>query len=134
MMRYLLDTNICIYIAHRKMPDVIAAFRKLDHGDAGISVVTHAELLWGAEKSHAPKAARSVVKDFVEHVPVLPIHEDVSPYYGELRNYLQRKGTPIGANDLWIAAHALAENLILVTNNEREFKRIPKLKVENWTK
>jgi tRNA(fMet)-specific endonuclease VapC len=134
MMRYLLDTNICIYIAHRKLPDIIAAFRKLDHGDAGISVITHAELLLGAEKSQSPKTALSVVKDFVEHVPVLPIDEDVSPYYGELRNYLQRKGTPIGANDLWIAAHALAENLTLVTNNEREFKRVPKLKIENWTK
>ena len=130
----MLDTNICIYISHRKMPDVMAIFQKLDHGDAGISVITHAELLWGAEKSYAPKAARNVINAFTEHIPVLPIHEDVSPCYAELRNYLQRKGTPIGSNDLWIAAHALAENLTLVTNNEREFKRVPKLKIANWTK
>jgi tRNA(fMet)-specific endonuclease VapC len=134
MMRYMLDTNICIYICHRKMPDVVATFEKLDRGDAGISVITHAEMLWGAEKSHAPQAARNVISEFIDHIPVLPIHEDVSPCYAELRTYLQRKGTPIGSNDLWIAAHALAENLILITNNEREFKRIPKLKIENWTK
>ena len=133
-MRYMLDTNICIYICHRKMPDVVSTFQKLNHGDAGISVITHAELLWGAEKSNAPKLARSVISDFIEHIPVLPTQEDVSPCYAELRAYLQRKGTPIGNNDLWIASHALAENLILVTNNEREFKRIPKLKIENWTK
>ncbi len=134
MMRYLLDTNICIYMAHRKMPGVIAAFQKLSPGDAGISVVTHAELLWGAAKSNAPIAARAIVRNFVEHVPVMPIDEDVSPYYGELRKYLQEKGTPIGTNDLWIGAHALTLGITLVTNNEREFKRIPKLKVENWTK
>jgi tRNA(fMet)-specific endonuclease VapC len=134
MMRYMLDTNICIYICHRKMPDVVTTFQKLDHGDAGISVITHAEMLWGAEKSNAPQAARNVINEFIDYIPVLPIHEDVSPCYAELRTYLQRKGTPIGSNDLWIAAHALAENLTLVTNNEREFKRIPKLKIENWTK
>jgi tRNA(fMet)-specific endonuclease VapC len=133
-MRYMLDTNICIYICHRKLPEVIAEFRNLNQGDAGISVITHAELLWGAEKSNAARAAVGIVKEFVKHVPILPMHEDVSPWYAEVRGHLQRKGTPIGNNDLWIASHALAENLTLVTNNEREFKRVPKLKIENWTK
>ncbi len=134
MMRYMLDTNICIYISHRKAPQVVEAFRNMSHGDAGISVVTHAELLYGAEKSHSPIVARALIKEFVRHTPVVPIDENVSPIYAELRTFLQKKGMPIGANDLWIAAHALAENLILVTNNEREFKRVPKLKIENWTK
>ncbi len=134
MMQYMLDTNICIYISQKNLPQPVATFRSLRQGEVGISVVTYAELLWGAEKSHSAVAARRLVADFIERAPVLPIGEDAGPICAEVRAYLARKGTPIGANDLWIAAHALAENLVLVTNNEREFKRVPGLKIENWTK
>ena len=134
MMEFMLDTNICIYIAHRKAPIVVSRFAELAHGDACISLVTYAELCWGAYNSNAKAAALAKLDEFIAGAPVLPMRENVGPVYGEIRHYLKRKGTPIGNNDLWIAAHALAENLTIITNNDREFKRIPKLKVENWTK
>ncbi len=130
----MLDTDICIYIANGRMLQAKARFEKLTHGDAVISLVTYAELCWGANNSNAPAASLRKIEKFIHFAPVLPMQENVGRVYGELRAYLQHKGTPIGNNDLWIASHALAENIILVTNNEREFKRIPKLKVENWTK
>jgi tRNA(fMet)-specific endonuclease VapC len=130
----MLDTNICIYIAHRHDANLAKRLATLKPGAACISVVSYAELCWGASKSADPAKAHAVVNEFTRHVPVMPLLEDVGAAYGEIRFYLQRKGLLIGNNDLWIAAHALAEGLTLVTNNEREFARIPKLKVENWTK
>ena len=130
--RYLLDTNICIYIQRQKPAGVLARFEKLKPGDAAISVITWGELLYGAEKSQHRKRALQLLEEFKTFVPVLPMPELAGNHYGIIRAVLESKGKPIGNNDLWIAAHAKAESLALVTNNEREFQRVPGLKVQNW--
>ena len=130
--RYLLDTNICIYIQRQKPEQVLARFQKLKPGDAAISVITWGELLYGAEKSRLRKKALQLLEEFKTFVPVLPMPENAGKTYGAIRASLESKGTPIGNNDLWIAAHAKGATLTIVTNNEREFKRIPGLRVQNW--
>jgi tRNA(fMet)-specific endonuclease VapC len=130
--RFLLDTNICIYIQREKPVKVLARFRKLDPGDAAISVITWGELLYGAEKSTQRKKAMELLAEFKTFVPVLPIPETAGNAYGTIRASLESQGRPIGNNDLWIAAHAKAAGLTIVTNNEREFRRIAGLKVQNW--
>ena len=132
-MRYLLDTDICIFIARRNPTRVIDRFDRLPAGDVGISVISYGELWFGAEKSNQPKDALEVLSDLLEGVRVIPLDEQVSAVYGKMRLYLERKGQQIGNNDLWIAAHCLQLGLTLVTNNEREFSRIPNLAIENWT-
>jgi tRNA(fMet)-specific endonuclease VapC len=131
---YLLDTNICIYIHHERPAQVITRFRQLRSTDAVISVVTYGELLFGARKSSRQSEALKIIDEFATSVAVLPLPLQAAAIYGHLRAGLEAKGQMIGGNDLWIASHAKAEGLILVTNNEREFKRIPGLKVENWVK
>lgn len=131
-LQYLLDTNICIYIAKNKPPEVLAHFQLLEVGQVGVSVITHGELVYGARKSKQPQLALSHLQRLVELIPVIPITEAVGDYYGQLRSTLEKAGTPIGNNDLWIAAHALNLNITLVTNNTREFERILHLKLENW--
>jgi tRNA(fMet)-specific endonuclease VapC len=130
--RYLLDTNICIYIQRRKPNEVLVRFQKLKPGDAAISVVTWGELLYGAEKSRQRKMALQLLEEFQTFIPVLSMPENAGKTYGEIRATLESSGTPIGNNDLWIAAHAKAAGLTVVTNNEREFQRVPGLKVQNW--
>jgi tRNA(fMet)-specific endonuclease VapC len=130
--RYLLDTNICIYIRREQPPGVLTRFRRLRPGDAAISVVTWGALLFGAERSEQRERALGAFHDFVSQVPVLPMSEDVGAAYGAIRADLAGRGTPIGNNDLWIAAHAYSERLTLVTNNEREFRRVKGLRVQNW--
>ncbi len=130
--RYLLDTNICIYIQRQKPDKVLVRFQKLKPGDAAISVITWGELLYGAEKSHQRKRALQLLEEFKTFVPVLPMPENAGKTYGAIRAKLESKGRPIGNNDLWIAAHAIASTLTIVTNNEREFQRVPGLKVQNW--
>lgn len=130
--RYLLDTNICVYIQRERPANVLARFRKLDSGDAAISVITWGELLYGAEKSTQRKKALELLAEFKTFVPVLPIPETAGDAYGTIRASLESQGRPIGNNDLWIAAHAKAAGLTIVTNNEREFRRIAGLKVQNW--
>ncbi len=130
--RYLLDTNICIYIQRRKPNEVLDRFQKLKPGDAAISVVTWGELLYGAEKSRQRKMAFLLLEEFQTFIPVLSMPENAGKTYGEIRATLESRGTPIGNNDLWIAAHAKAADLTVVTNNEREFQRVPGLRVQNW--
>ncbi|MBW1802288.1 MAG: type II toxin-antitoxin system VapC family toxin [Deltaproteobacteria bacterium] len=130
--RYLLDTNICIYIQRQKPGEVLERFEKLKPGDAAISVITWGELLYGAEKSRQRKKALQLLEEFKTLIPVLPMPENTGKTYGAIRASLESKGGPIGNNDLWIAAHAKAEGLTIVTNNEREFQRVPGLKVQNW--
>lgn len=130
--RYLLDTNICIYIQRQKPGEVLARFQKLKPGDAAISVITWGELLYGAEKSQQRKKALYLLEEFKTFVPVLPIPENAGKTYGIIRASLESQGKPIGNNDLWIAAHAKAASLMIVTNNEREFQRILGLRVQNW--
>ena len=130
--RFLLDTNICIYIHRRRPGKVLARFQKLEPGDAAISVITWGELLYGAEKSKQRKKALEILAEFKTFVPVLPIPESAGNTYGIIRASLESMGQPIGNNDLCIAAHAKAAGLTIVTNNEREFRRIAGLKVQNW--
>ena len=131
---YLLDTNICIYIHHRRPAQVIDRFRRIKSGDAVISVVTYGELLFGAQKSQRQAEALQIIEEFASTVGVMPIPVQAATVYGDLRAKLEAKGEVIGGNDLWIASHAVAEGLTLVTNNEREFKRVPGLNLENWVK
>ena len=130
--RYLLDTNICICIQRKKPEEVLARFQKLNHGDAAISVITWGEMLYGAEKSRQRKKALQLLEEFKTFIPVLPIPENAGKTYGAIRASLESRGKLIGNNDLWIAAHAKAASLIVVTNNEQEFQRVPGLKVQNW--
>jgi len=134
MTRYLLDTNICIYIRQKRPQAVLKRFEKLTVGDAAISAITYGELVYGAERSPAMhrEAYRKLLAELVEFLPVLPMPKDAGDAYGTLRESLERNGQVIGNNDLWIAAHAKAEGLTLVTNDEREFKRVHGLKTENW--
>jgi len=129
---YMFDTNICIYIQRQRPEKVLARFQRIRPGDAAISVITWGELVYGAEKSKQRKKALQLLAEFKSLVPVLPIPESTGDTYGAIRALLESKGTPIVNNDLWIAAHAKAAALTLVTNNEREFQRVPGLKIQKW--
>lgn len=131
-LRYLLDTNICIYIAKQKPESVLHKFEQLSVGEVGMSTITYGELLFGAQKSHHPKKSLSIIEELTSLIPPLPLSTETGIYYGEVRSYLEKHGKPIGNNDLWIAAHALDLKLIIVTNNMKEFSKVPHLKVENW--
>ncbi len=130
--RYLLDTHICIYIRQHKPLEVLRRFEKLRPGEAAISVVTAGELLYGAEKSAHRIASLELLRELFLVLPPLPLPETAATAYGAIRSDLERRGEMIGNNDLWIAAHAVAERLVLVTNNEKEFSRVRNLKVQNW--
>lgn len=132
MPRYLLDTNICIYIKNHRPTEVLARFSKLPPGKVAMSAITYGELCFGAEKSSKSKESRQILEHLIALIPVLPLDDAVSVHYGKVRHHLQSSGKPIGNNDLWIASHALAGKLILVTNNAAEFERVPGLRVENW--
>lgn len=131
-LRYLLDTNICIYIAKQRPPSVAKRFATLATGSVGMSLITFGELRYGAEKSHQRTQALDTLSRLVELIPVMPPDETVGERYGVVRACLDSAGTPIGNNDLWIAAHALSLDVTLVSNNLREFGRVPGLKIENW--
>jgi tRNA(fMet)-specific endonuclease VapC len=131
--RYLLDTIICIYIRQRKPDEVLRRFHKLRPGEAALSVITYGELLYGAAKSAQRAAALERLRELVHFLPALALPESAAETYGAIRAQLESKGEMIGNNDLWIAAHALASGLTLVTNNEKEFRRVRGLKIENWT-
>ena len=131
-MRYLLDTNICIYIAKQKPAEVLERFRHLRPGDVGMSVITHLELVYGAWKSQQREANLQRIQELERLIPVLPLDTSVNDQYGQIRAELEKKGSPIGAYDLLIAAHALTLGLTLATNNVREFRRVPRLRIDNW--
>ena len=131
--RYLLDTNICIYIRQKRPEEVLRRFRKLRPGEAVLSVITYGELLYGAAKSEQRVRAIEQLHELVSFLPALSPPEAAAEAYGTIRAELELNGEMIGNNDLWIAAHALAAGLILVTNNEKEFRRVRRLKVQNWT-
>ena len=129
---FLLDTNICIYLRQKKPEKLLRRFEELRPGEAAISVITYGELLYGAQKSAQRTSALQRLFELATLLPVLPLPETAAETYGKLRSELERNGKMIGNNDLWIASHALAANLILVTNNESEFKRVSGLKIQNW--
>lgn len=130
--RYLLDTNICIYIAKTKPANVLQRFLTMDIGDVAMSIVTHGELAYGTKKSQHPQKAKCALEELADLIPPLPLTLTVSEYYADIRASLEKRGQLIGSNDLWIAAHALALNVVLVSNNLKEFSRISQLKTENW--
>lgn len=131
-MRYLLDTNICIYLIKRRPPQVLARFQHCAVGDIGLSAVTLAELQYGVAKSQFPARNQQALEAFTLPLEVVPFDAAVATAYGPIRTVLERQGTPIGAMDLLIAAHALSLGVTLVTNNPREFGRVSGLQVENW--
>jgi tRNA(fMet)-specific endonuclease VapC len=130
--RFLLDTNICIYIRRKKPEEVLRRFRALKQGEAVLSVITFGELIYGAEKSAQREAALELLRELARMLPVMGLPETAADAYGTIRAELERKGQMIGNNDLWIAAHAKAAGLTLVSNNEREFRRVQGLKIQNW--
>ena len=130
--KYLLDTNICIYIAKHNPPAVKERFSQHTAAELAMSVVTLGELRFGAEKSQSRDRALEVINKLTSTMQIAPINHIVGEHYGQIRADLQQKGLIIGNNDLWLAAHARAEGWILVTNNEREFVRVQQLQVENW--
>ena len=129
---YMLDTNICIYIIKKRPSTVLTRFKTISSEDLYLSVMTLAELQYGVDKSNAKSKNQKILDDFISRLQVLPWEETAVQYYSKIRNDLEAKGTPIGNMDMLIAAHSKSKNYILVTNNVREFERIPDLKVENW--
>lgn len=132
-MRYMLDTNICIYAIKHKPPEVIRNFLKHNPDDMCISSITYAELMHGVEKSQASERNRVAITLFLSSITILPFDNYAAEEYGKVRAELERMGTPIGPMDMLIAAHARSAGLIIVTNNTREFYRVRDLDVEDWT-
>ena len=130
-MRYMLDTNICIAIMKKMPPKIRNRLEGLPLGEVGVSSIVIGELWYGVEQSQRREDNEEALKDFMRYVIVMDWPANSAPVYGSIRKYLRQKGTPIGAMDLLIAAHAFSVEAVLVTNNVREFKRVPKLKVEN---
>ncbi|MBH1928781.1 type II toxin-antitoxin system tRNA(fMet)-specific endonuclease VapC [Serratia rubidaea] len=131
MITHMLDTNIVIYVIKRRPREVLALFNQ-HAGKMAISAVTYGELVHGVEKSARQVENLRVVEDFVSRLDVLPYTDKAAAHYGNIRADLERKGSPIGVNDLHIAGHARSEGLVLVSNNLHEFARIDGLRLENW--
>jgi tRNA(fMet)-specific endonuclease VapC len=131
-MNYLLDTNICIYTIRQSPPQTLKRFREHSVGEIGISSITAAELWFGVEKSKQKKRNSKALDQFLFPLEIVPFDVPAAITYGVIRTRLESQGTPIGPLDTLIAAHALSLGAILVTNNEKEFKRIARLQIENW--
>lgn len=131
MLRYLLDTNIVIYVLKRRPLEVLSTFNA-NASRMAISSITLAELMHGAEKTQRVSENLSVIEDFCSRLEVLPYGAKAAQHYGAIRAVLEKLGHPIGVNDLHISGHARSEGLVLVTNNVSEFARVPALELENW--
>lgn len=131
MLRYLLDTNIVIYVLKRRPVEVLSTFNA-NASRMAMSSITLAELLHGAEKSSRVSENLAAIEDFCSRLEVLPYGPKAAQHYGAIRAALEKLGQPIGVNDMHIAAHARSEGLVLVTNNMGEFARVPALETENW--
>ncbi|MBT3346285.1 MAG: type II toxin-antitoxin system VapC family toxin [Gemmatimonadetes bacterium] len=132
MSNFVLDTDTCIYLIRGKAPKVLARLQALEISQVGLSSITLSELEFGVAKSARPEQNRLALAQFVAPLTVRPYDDGAAIYYGQIRNQLERQGTPIGSMDTLIAAHALALGCTLVTNNVQEFSRVPELVVENW--
>ena len=130
--RFILDTDICIHVRRRRLPELLSRFNNLERGEAVLSVVTYGELLYGARKSSESARAVQIIEEFASLFDIVPLTAEIARTYSVLRADLASRGQIIGSNDLWIAAQATAADLTLVTGNEREFRRIAGLKIENW--
>ena len=133
-MKFMLDTNTCIYIIKRKPPDVIERFNQTEISQIGISSITLSELFYGVSKSSKSEQNQMALMQFIAPLEILPYGDEAAQSYGDLRAHLERQGTPIGSLDMLIAAHALSLACTLVTTNEKEFIRIPNLIIDNWAK
>jgi len=131
MLKYMLDTNIAIFVIKKRPMEILASFNR-NADQMCISSITLAELIHGVEKSSMPDRNRKSVDDFVSHLEVIPYDDAAAAHYGEIRANLERKGMVIGVNDLHIAAHARSRGLIIVTNNLGEFNRVEGLRLEDW--
>ena len=131
MLRYLLDTNIVIYVLKRRPVEVLSSFNA-NASRMAMSSITLAELLHGAEKSSRVSENLTAIEDFCSRLEVLPYGPKAAQHYGAIRAAVEKLGQPIGVNDMHIAAHARSEGLVLVTNNMGEFARVPALELENW--
>ena len=131
-MKYMLDTNICVYIIKKRPEQVLKKFMQYDPGELCISAITLAELEYGIENSSIPERNRLALAMFLSGIQILPFDDAATEEYGKIRAALRRQGTPVGANDMLIAAHAKSRGLTIVTNNTREFDRIEGLSVANW--
>jgi len=129
---YLLDTNICIYAINERSRKIVDAFKSLPIGKIAISAVTLAELEYGVSKSLHRERNRIMLIGFTSPFKIIPFDSSDSEMFGILRAHLERAGTPIGPYDLQIAAQAVNRNCVLVTNNVKEFERVPGMKIENW--
>jgi len=131
-MKYLLDTNICIYIIKQKPEKVFRKFRSYHVGQIGISSVSYSELFYGASKSQRAVQNETALEQFTAPLEILPFTEETAATYGKIRANLEKQGKSIGPLDMLIASHAVHLGLTLVTNNIKEFSKVPKLKIENW--
>ncbi len=131
-MNYFLDTNICIYLINKRPVDLMTKFMQYDPYEIGISTVVISELRYGVSKSSRPKQNQKRLDTFLSPFQIVDYDQNAAKAYGDIRATLEKAGTPIGCEDLLIAAHALSAEVPIVTNNDREFKRVPGLIVENW--
>jgi tRNA(fMet)-specific endonuclease VapC len=130
---YMLDTDICSYIMKRSSQELLKRLQQVRVSQVCISVITKSELLFGVEMSPRRQQDEIALKAFLPYVDVLDFPDEAAPHYANIRAYLKTRGTMIGANDLFIAAHARSLGLTLVTNNTQEFSRVPDLVLQNWT-
>jgi tRNA(fMet)-specific endonuclease VapC len=131
--KWLLDTNVCIAVIRQRPESALRRLRGKQVGQVGLSTITLAELEFGAAKSQQPARARAALSEFLLPLEVVPFDEAAADAYGTVRAAMEKKGRPIGPLDTLIAAHALALGTVLVTNNTREFRRVPGLSVEDWS-
>jgi len=131
-MRFMLDTNVCIYMIKGKPPQVLSRLKDFSLGDVSVSCITVSELEYGVAKSSKPQQNRDALDAFLAPLEILPFNGEATHRYGQIRAYLEKEGKLIGAMDMLIAAHALSASITLVTNNTKEFGRIPELRLENW--
>ncbi|GAB4548130.1 MAG: type II toxin-antitoxin system VapC family toxin [Pleurocapsa sp.] len=131
-MKFLLDTNICIYIIKQKPPEVLEKFNNYQVGDIGISSITVAELEFGVQKSQFLTKNHQALAQFLLPLQIADFDNAAAIVYGNIRAKLEKQGTPIGSLDTLIAAHALSLKVTLITNNVKEFSRVPNLKLDNW--
>ncbi len=131
-MKYMLDTNICIYVIANRSMEVVKKFRQMDKDEISVSVIVASELAYGVAKSRLYEKNKDTLEVFLSSLSVEAMPDSVMWHYASLRKHLEAAGKVIGENDQWIAAHALATDSVLVTNNLREFERVPGLRLENW--
>ena len=133
MIRYMLDTNTCIHIVKDRSEPVCRTLSRIAVGEVAISSIVAAELWYGVAYSGKKRQNEAALRDFLEYLGVMPWPSEAGPIYGRIRAELKKRGSPIGAMDLLIAAHAVHLNAVLVAGNTKEFQRVPDLKIENWT-